>query len=116
MDDELHAARLVEEALEDERLAGRQDAERAVRRAEIIDDLLGCRAVEPEIVCDPVQARSRRAGRFEAALELGAEARDRLRQLLAAARRLAEPKRNRRRLRHARPPRAPMPRSTRMMR
>ena len=49
MDHELHAARLVEEALEDERLARRQSAERAVGRAEIIDDLLGRRAVEAEI-------------------------------------------------------------------
>jgi hypothetical protein len=38
---ELHAARLVEEALEDECVLRRQDAENAVALGEIRDDLLG---------------------------------------------------------------------------
>ena len=58
MDHELHAARLVEEALEDQRLAGRQRAERAMRRAEIIDDLLGRRAIEAKVIHDPTESRS----------------------------------------------------------
>ena len=77
-------------------VAGRQGAERAVGRAEIIDDLLGCRAVEADIAADPFQRVV--AAVLEAAFELGSEARYRLRQLLAAGRRLAEPERDRRRL------------------
>ena len=96
MDHQLHAACLVEEALEDERLAGRQGAERAVGRAEIIDDLLGRRAIETEIAADPFQRVV--AAVLEAAFELGSEARYRLGQLFAAGRRLAEPERDRRRL------------------
>src|SRR5205085_8554448 len=40
MDDQLHAPRLVEEALEHDGLLRRDDAERGARRAEIIDELL----------------------------------------------------------------------------
>ena len=42
---ELHAARLVEEALEHERLLRRHGAERGARLGEIGDRLLGCRDV-----------------------------------------------------------------------
>ena len=71
VDHELHAACLVEEALEDQRLAGRQRAERAMRRAEIVDDLLGRRTIETKVIHDPTESvRSIAFG--EAMLEFGA--------------------------------------------
>ena len=41
VEDELHPARLVEEALEDQRLLGGNDAERARRVRQVRDGLLG---------------------------------------------------------------------------
>ena len=55
VDYKLHAPRLVEEALENERLVRRQRAKRTISRPEIVDDLLGRRAVETKIASDPVE-------------------------------------------------------------
>ena len=56
VDHELHAACLVEEALEDQRIAGGQRAERAMRRGEIVDDLLGrCTIESGNVIHDPVR-------------------------------------------------------------
>jgi hypothetical protein len=50
MDYELHTAGLVEKALEDERVEGRQSAKRAVSGTQIINHLLGGSAVEAKVV------------------------------------------------------------------
>ena len=55
MDDQLHAARLVEEALEHERVLRRQAAERRVRRGQVVDQLGGGRLVEPDLLDQPAQ-------------------------------------------------------------
>ena len=65
MDDELHAAGLVEEALEHDRVLRRQAAERGVRRGEIFDQLLGGRLGDAELVDQPAHAPF--AGRIAAA-------------------------------------------------
>src|SRR5262245_58587045 len=97
MDHELHAARLVEEALKNESLERRQRAKRTIGGAEVVDDLLGRCAVDPEIVHSPVK-RTRGAAAVEAVLDLRAKARDRLRELVGTSRRLAKPEWNSRRL------------------
>src|SRR5512143_4193596 len=96
MDHELHAARFVEEALQDQRLARRQRAEATICRIEISHDLFGCSVVEAEIVDGPFE-RARNIPLIEAALELATEARNRLGQLFGSRWGLAEPERNGRR-------------------
>src|SRR5262245_10590081 len=49
MDDELHAARFVEEALEHDRLKRRQGAERDTRRGQIVHELCGGRFAHAEL-------------------------------------------------------------------
>ena len=108
MDHELHAARFVEEALQDQCLARRQRAEATICCMEIIHDLFGCGVVEAEIVDGPFE----RAGNIpftEAAFELATEARNGLGQLFGSRRGLAEPERNGRRLVLAHPRRARRP-------
>ena len=91
VEDELHAARFVEEALEHDRLERGQRAERRARCGEIVDDLLRRALVEPGFLRpagrspphDPAPPRSARP-----------QPRHRLRQLLAPRRRLAEPERD----------------------
>ena len=97
MDDELHAADLVEEALEHDRVLRRQAAERRVRRGEILDQLLRGGRVDADLVDQPAQGARRRPGGRQARGDLGAQARHRRRQLVAAPGRLAEPERNGRR-------------------
>ncbi len=53
MDDELHAARFVEEALEDDRILRRQAIERAHRGGEIFDELHRRRLVKAERLIQP---------------------------------------------------------------
>ena len=95
--DEVRVAGLVEEALEDHALRRRQHAERRLRRAEVVDELLRCALAEPELVDEPAQ-RALGAAAVEQLGERLVQPADGRRQLVAAARRFAEPKRNRRRL------------------
>ena len=76
MDDELHAARFVEEAFEHDRFLGGQAAERRMRRGEIFDQLLGGRSRNANIDAEPfdhafairVPPKSRRRFRRAAAI------------------------------------------------
>ena len=67
MDDQLHAARLVEEALEHERVLGRKTAERRVRRGQVVDQLSGGSSSSPassisqRSVLPPAGSAARRA-------------------------------------------------------
>ena len=63
MDDELHAAGLVEEALEHDRVLRRQAAQRGMRRGEIFDQLLGRGLGDAEVVHQPAQRVFVRSGR-----------------------------------------------------
>ncbi len=116
VDDELHAARLVEEALEHDRLLRRQRAERGARRGEVLDDLLA-----------PPRRRARPLRRASAIAAARSRVEPRVDARRAAAtppcdssslRAGASPSQNgmRRRLRRARPRRARGPRSTRRIR
>ena len=68
VDHELHPARLVEEALEDEVLLGREDAEGELRGAEVADDLRGGdRRSRPHSRLEPRHARPARSLRGEEA-------------------------------------------------
>ena len=110
VDDQLHAADFVEEALEDERVVGRQHAERGMRRRRDIRRS----AAPPPRRCraggEPAAARSRSPtrpprrvglppplagegwlglrGHAQASRDFGAQPRDRLRQLVACGRAL----------------------------
>ncbi len=86
VDDELHAARLIEEALDDERLLRGDDAESDARRVEVLEDLAG-RGFRDSGLLD--QALDRMGLRTKIA--------DRARELVASRRRLAQPERNVRR-------------------
>jgi hypothetical protein len=105
MDHELHAAGRVEEALEDDRLLRRQDAERGAGRGEILEELLGRRTDDADLVLEPVENPPLPAVRglpfppaggrgFQFFSDLAAQARHRDRQLVAPPRRLAEPERD----------------------
>src|SRR5262249_27928989 len=98
MDDQLHAARLVEETLEHDGVLRRQGAQSAVSRAEIIVQLARCRFGETERAGQPARCRFARRVRVEVRGYLRAQARYGLGELVAAARGFAEPERNRRRL------------------
>jgi len=97
MDDELHAAGFVEKPLEHDFLLARQCAERGMAGAEVIEKFL-CRRFRQTI-----SSLSQRKTAFAARIvlqtrrEIGSQARDCLRQLVAASRRFAKPERNRRR-------------------
>ena len=55
MDDELHAADLVEEALEHDRVLRRQAAQRRMGRGKIFEQLLGRALGDPDFVDEPAQ-------------------------------------------------------------
>src|SRR5262249_48378676 len=97
MNDELHAADFVEKALEHDRVLRRQAAERGAGRREIFDQLLRRRPGDVDLINGPAQRT--RAARIvrETRSELGAQARDCDRELIGAARRVAEPERDGRR-------------------
>ena len=96
VNDELHAAGFVEEALEDESLLGRERAERGAPRGEIVDELLRGGGGHARGGREP---RARRLEpSIELRLELAAQPRDARRQLIGAPGRLAEPEGDRRRL------------------
>src|SRR5829696_719460 len=94
MQDELRAAGLVEEALEHDRLERRQASQRAEAGAEIVDQLLGRRALEGELSRQPAERALAARVEAQAPVDVGAQARHRGRQLVAAARRLAQPERD----------------------
>ena len=64
--DELHAARLVEESLEDERLLRGDDAEHATSSAEIADSLLRRRGRHARFLGEPGRRSTERRGRSRA--------------------------------------------------
>ena len=77
VDDELHAARFVEEALQHDRLLGRQTPECRGGRGEIFDQLLSGRTSDADFFRQPAAGPiSGRIG-FEAGSDVGAQARDR---------------------------------------
>src|SRR6185436_11639230 len=86
---ELHAARLVEEALEDERLLRRHDTQRGPAFEEIAGGLFRAAATESRLSFE------KRGGGIP--IEIGTEIRDGARELVAASRCLTEPERDRRR-------------------
>src|SRR3954451_11192564 len=97
MDDELHAARLVEEAFEYDCRLRRQVPERRMTRAQILDQLLGRGLNDTKLLREPAQRGG--AGRVlrEVFCHRGAKPRDRLREFVRATWRLAEPERDGRR-------------------
>ncbi len=91
VDDELHPARLVEEALRHERPLRRDGAERGARRRDVVDDLPRAGGRHGALRLEP----GRRAGAVvEAPLELLAQPRDLGGELPAAAGRLGDPERD----------------------
>ena len=98
MDHQLHAAGFVEEALEHDRVLGRQAAQRRMGGGQILDQL-GCgRLVDADLVHQPAQgALPGRVGQ-QACSDLRPQARHRQGKLVAAPRRLAQPERDRGRL------------------
>ena len=102
MKDELHPTGFVEEALEDQRVLGRDDAQRASAFGHVADHLFGPGCGQPGFRGEPVDdapfvAIGSRVRRAERAIEIGTQIADGSRQLVAARWRLAQPERNRRR-------------------
>jgi hypothetical protein len=96
MDDQLHPARGVEEALDDDPLLRRQRAEDGERARQVVDDLARTFVVEADRG-DQFSDRCLAANARDPGADLVAQARDRERQLVAPARRFAEPERDARR-------------------
>src|SRR5262249_56754419 len=55
MDDELHPADLVEEALEHDRVLRRQAGQRRMGGSEIVEQLLGGGLTNPDLIDEPAQ-------------------------------------------------------------
>ena len=105
MDDELHAAALVEEPFQHHRVPVRQRAERGVGGAEVVDYLLGGAGSDPgairELAREPAAGFGRGGlgpGRLEPLREPAEQGADAVGDLLGAPGRLAEPEREVRRL------------------
>ena len=105
VDDELHSAALVEEPLEHHRVAVGQGAQRGMRGAEIVDDLLGGIASDTdslhELVHEPgadLPVGGGGAGRLESPRQPSEQVAHAVGELPGASRRLAEPEREVRRL------------------
>src|SRR5262249_19666963 len=98
VDDELHAADGIEEALEHDGVEGGQAAERGISGGEIINQLRGGRSREPDLGFEPSACCFARRIRVQARGDFLAQPRYRLRQLRAPPWRLAEPERDGRRL------------------
>src|SRR5476649_1529016 len=96
MNDELHAARFVEESFEYHRVQSRQTAERRLARTQVLNELKGGRLIEPYCFQQPGKRRARFA--LEPPLDFLPQPGDRRRQFHGAARCLTEPERNRGRL------------------
>ncbi len=97
MDDELGPADLIEEALEDQRFLGRQAAQRRARGGQIVDELTGRRLADADFVLEPGHGAGPGRIFLDQARQVSAQPRDRLRQLVAPPRRLAQPEWNGRR-------------------
>ena len=97
MDDELHAAGLVEEALEHDRVLRRQAASAACAAARYSTSCSAAASTMPSSSISQRSAVSPLGSLRRRAAMSRAQARHRDRQLVAAARRLAEPERNGRR-------------------
>ena len=101
--DQLHAAALVEEALQDDRLLRRHDAERRPGGGQVVHDLLRGLGGQADVGFEKAArgwmiAVGRPVGFIEAPLHLFAKARHRGGQLRRPGRRLADPERDARRL------------------
>ena len=94
VDDQLHAAGRVEEALEHDRVLRRQAFQRRVRRGQIFDQLARGRFVDADLVDQPAQGAF--AGRIgcQARRDRRPQAGHRCGELVAATGRLAEPERD----------------------
>src|SRR6476659_2184883 len=95
VDHELHAPRLIEEALEDDSGLRWQAPKSAMRGPQIVANLLRRVLGDTEILDQPAQCFPLIAG--EPCFDFASEARDRLRKLIAAGRGLAQPEGNCRR-------------------
>jgi hypothetical protein len=98
MNDQLHAAGFIEEALEHDRILRRQRAECCVAGTQIVEEFARGSIGETHAARKSGEHIFSRRILLKALHHLGTETRDRVRQLVAAARRLAEPERKRRRL------------------
>ena len=96
MDHQLHAAGGVEEALDDDPFLRRQRAQDRNRAPQVVDDLARGLIVEA-VLGNQRSDHHLAAVACNARADLVAQARDRERQLVAAAGRFAEPERNARR-------------------
>ena len=94
MHDELHAARLVEEALQHDGVLRRQAAERRIGRAQVFDQLECGGLANADLIDQPAQCVLPVRIAPQPLGHVGAEARDRRRQFIAAAGRLAQPERD----------------------
>src|SRR3984893_13857071 len=97
MNDELHAPSLVEESFEDECALSGEATQGRMRRTQIVDQLLCGRVIKAVLLSEPAECPFAAGVSAQGCGDVGPKPRDRLRQLLAAARRLAEPKWNCRR-------------------
>src|SRR5688572_25763868 len=97
MHDEMRVAGLVEEPLEYHALGCRQHAERGFRGAQVVDELLRGALAQAELRLEPAH-RALEAAPVDDLADRLVQSADRARKLVAAARRFAEPERNRRRL------------------
>ncbi len=96
VDDELHAAGFVEEALEHDGVLGGQCAEGCTSGGEVVDELQGRSHIDAGDIDGPAQGRLQSI--LQARLDFLAQARYGGRQLMRATRCLAQPERNRWRL------------------
>ena len=96
VDDELHAAGLVEEPLEHEVLPGGEAAEGEARGGEVADGHRGGLPVDAGVLHEPVHGPVRFTG-GEQSVEALSDLRDLGAELVGAGRRLAQPERHRRR-------------------
>jgi hypothetical protein len=91
--DDLHAAGLVEEALDHEDVAAGHGAQCRARRVEVADDLIGARGVEAGGLAQTGHC-ARCVAALERRVDLGAQGGHLLGELFAAGGRLAEPEGN----------------------
>src|SRR5208283_5887170 len=94
MDDELHAAGLVEEALQHHRILRRHAAERRNGGGEILDKLLRGGRLDADDIYQPGQRSLAGWIGAQPRPNVAPQARDRGGQLVGAARRLAQPERD----------------------
>ena len=114
VDDELHPAGLVEEALGDEGVLRRERAERGAPRREVLDELARAGLGERALLREP--GASPRRGRRGAASSSSRRADTSADSARAPARRLGVPERDSRAARRGRPRRGRCPLSTRRIR